>query len=195
VTIASQQAVGPGEVDATLAGPTDLGGKQITVTNPDGTEVNFFAAPSAMPLASIGDPFDGAIPLLPTASYSAGLSSIFPQVASGRVVLANPGGAPVEALLESISPVGTVVNQSTVTIPAGGEYASNTGSLGVSFLGRIQVLATGPLRMLSLLVNMGNPLNGPPTTIYMLAPLDPVRPSVARNLRELWVDSVLLDYR
>jgi hypothetical protein len=178
VSIASQQVIGPGEVDVTLAGPTDLGGKRITVTNPDGALVNFFAAPPAPPLASIGDPFDGAIPLLPTASYSAGSLNIFSLTESGRIVLANPGGAPVEALVEALSPDDTVVKQITVTVAAGAEYAGDTGSLGAGFGSSIQVLATGPLRMLSLLVNFGNPTAGPPsTTTYLLAPLNPIIPS------------------
>jgi uncharacterized protein (TIGR03437 family) len=154
VPIASVQTAGPQEIDVTLSGPADLGGKRITVRNPDGSQVVFFAAPPTTPLATLGDSssgdvFDGALPLFPTASYSAGTSYLIDGRAFGRLALANRNGTPVDVLLQVLGTGGGDAPQTTLTIPPGGIYSSDFASLKASN-GYVQVLATAPLNMLEL---------------------------------------------
>ena len=175
-SIASEQVLGPQEVDVTLAGPTDLGGKQVTVTNKDGTVVNFFGAPTASPLAILGGTtldavFDGVIPLLPTASYTGGSSGPTLDTTAGRIVLANPGSTPIDVSVELVNPGGEDTKQLTIALPAGGQYDSGVFSLEAGALDGIQVLATGPLRMLQLLANYNSVKQ---TTTYVLAPFNPI---------------------
>jgi uncharacterized protein (TIGR03437 family) len=141
-SVASVQLVGPQEIDVTLAGAADLGGKQIRVRNPGGSQVTFFAAPPAQPLPAVGDGgdgFDGAIPLFPTASYPAGGSAIFTGLSHARYALVNPNAAPVDVLLQ-----GSV--QMTLTIPAGSAFYTDSRKVG----NEVQVIATAPLQMLQL---------------------------------------------
>jgi len=141
-SIASEQVASPQEVDVTLAGPTDLGGKTITVTNPDGTQVNFFAAPPVTPLANVGDVFDGAIPLYPTASFPAGMGTFLPEETFGRVALENPNATPVDVLLQGITIAGSVSWSTSFSIPAGSSYNNALSSLPQGG-NSVRVYATG----------------------------------------------------
>ena len=167
VSVAAVQLVGPQEIDVTLAGPTDLGGKRISVRNPGGPQVDFFAAPPTTPLANVGDVFDNALPLFPTASYSAGGGAYLEGTTFGRMALANPNAAPVDVLLEVRSPGG--VQQMTLTIPAGSAYNTDFHSLNANGKS-VDVIATAPLRMLQLL---GHPDNPTPETFYQFLPFTP----------------------
>lgn len=136
VSVASVQLAGPQEIDVTLAGPADLGGKRITVSNPGGPPVDFFAAPAistpfATPGSTASDGLDGAIPLFPAASYPAGLSNVLIQgFTLGRVALANPNAAPVDALVQAVDQPDAIRRQTTITIPPGGAYNSRSGLAG-----------------------------------------------------------------
>jgi uncharacterized protein (TIGR03437 family) len=166
-SVASVQLVGPQEIDVTLAGPADLGGKRISVRNPGGSQVDFFAAPPMTPLASVGDVFDGTLPLFPTASYPAGGGAYLEGATFGRMALANPNSVPVDVLLEVRSPGG--VQQMTLTIPAGSAYNADFHSLNANGKS-VDVIATAPLRMLQLL---GHPDNPTPATFYQFLPFTP----------------------
>jgi hypothetical protein len=158
VSVASAQLVGPQEIDVTLAGPADLGGKQITVRNPGGSPVTFFAAPPAQPLPAVGEGLDGAIPLFPTASYPAGVSVIFTGLTHARYALLNPNAAPVDVLIQG---------RMTLTIPAGSAFYTDSGKVGNG----VQVIATAPLQMLQLVTLV----NGASAQVagYELSPFTP----------------------
>jgi len=168
VSVASVQLVGPQEIDATLAGPADLGEKQITVRNPGGSPVIFFGAMPATPLPAIGDQFDGAIPLFPTASYPTGAGSFLEGLTFGRMALANPNAAPVDVLLQVRDPVGGF-DQMALTIPAGGTYNNDFRSLK-AMQKFVDVIATAPLRMVELL---GHPSSPQPTVNCEFTPFAP----------------------
>jgi uncharacterized protein (TIGR03437 family) len=174
VNVASVQNVGPQEIDVTLAGPADLGGKRITVSNPGGSPVDFFAAPPAQPLSTLGGGapsgnLDGALPLFPVASYTAGYSDqLKPGFNFGRVALANPNPSPVDVLLEGLDSQ-SVLRQATVTIPAGGAYDNDFASL-IGTGTWVQASATAPLRMIELISDTST---SHPAGYYETAPLSP----------------------
>jgi len=175
VSVASVQTVGPQEIAVTLAGPADLGGKRITVRNPDGSQVEFFGAPPATPLAAIGDALDGALPLFPTASYPGGFSNVIGSFDSGRIALANPNATPVDVLLESVNAVYLIGHQMTVTIPPGGIYANDFVSLQVGGeYDMLWALATAPLRMFQYVVRYN--VHVPPIVLGGPSPLWPLSP-------------------
>jgi uncharacterized protein (TIGR03437 family) len=167
-SVASVQLVGPQEIDVTLAGAADLGGKQITVRNPGGSPVTFFAAPPATPLASIGDVFDGALPLFPTASYPTGAGGFLEGLTFGRMALMNPSATAVDVMLQVRDPVGGF-EQMALTIPAGGAYNNDFRSLK-AMQKFVDVIATAPLRMVELL---GHPNSPQPTVNYEFSPFAP----------------------
>ncbi len=72
VAISSVSYVSPTRIDVTLAGPTELTGKRVRVTNPDGTQVDFYPAWPGPPVnpSSTQDPFANALPILPLEAYS-----------------------------------------------------------------------------------------------------------------------------
>jgi uncharacterized protein (TIGR03437 family) len=167
VSAASVQLVGPQEIDVTLAGPANLGGKRITMQNPGGPLVDFFAAPPGTPLPSIGDVFDGALALFPTASYPAGTGNFSEADTFGRVALANPNATPVNVLLQVRDPGG--VQQMTLTVPAGGTYNNDFHSLNAAGKS-VWVIATAPLRMVE---SRGHPSYLGQAPSYEFAPFTP----------------------
>jgi hypothetical protein len=91
--------------------------------------VTCFAAQPATRLATLGtgDGLDGAVPPFPVTSYPAGLSNAMTEgVNFGRMALANPIAAPVDALLERLNAPGAVAHQVTITIPAGVPTTANS---------------------------------------------------------------------
>ena len=91
--------------------------------------MTFFAAQPATRLATLGtgDALDGAVPLFPVASYPPGLSNAMTEgVNFGRMALANPIAAPVDALLERLNAPGAVAHQVTITMPAGVPMTANS---------------------------------------------------------------------
>lgn len=144
LAIASVQAAAPQELDVRLAAPADIGGKQITVRGPDGSEVDFFGSVAAPPLGtSPSGRFDGTLPLFPTLSYQAGAAHTT-QYNSGWFALANPGTEPVAAELYPTMG-GPVSYTQQFTVPAGGVYYTS-----IQPDAYLVVLAAAPLQMLEL---------------------------------------------
>ncbi len=120
-SVASVQVAGPQMMSLTLGGPTELTGKRIGVTNPDGSEVDTFAFAPAAPVSSPGTPLDGTIPILPLQEYTA-------IYATGNtfVSIRNPNATAVQLVLDTISPNGIFQNEQPFTISMGGSLLLQT---------------------------------------------------------------------
>jgi hypothetical protein len=68
--VASIQVTGAQTMSLILGGPTELTGKRISITNPDGSEVDAFAFVPAPPASAPGTEADGVVPILPTETYT-----------------------------------------------------------------------------------------------------------------------------
>jgi uncharacterized protein (TIGR03437 family) len=149
VAIASVRVASPQEIDVTLGAPADIGGKQVTVQNADGSQVNFFGSVNAPALGtSLSGAFDGTIPLFPTAAYQAG-ATYFGGDQAGWYVLANPGTEPVTAELY-MEFGGDFSPPQQLTVPAGGVYYASHARDPEIRAAQI-VLAAAPLQMLGLI--------------------------------------------
>ncbi len=142
VPIAGMSEVSPQQLDVTLAGPADLGGKQITVRNGDGSAVQFFGAVAAPELAA----YRNAIPLLPTAAFQDG-SAYISKDGFDLEVLANPGTSTVQATV-SLGLAGDNEPFSKQIAIAPGIYTES--DFGGAYAEKFAISADGPLQMVSL---------------------------------------------
>jgi len=184
VSVASVALVGPQQIDLTLGAPADMGGKRVTVSDPGGARVDFFAAPPAAPLGTsqIGD-FDGALPLFPMVSYKAGITGFLPDPGGFWIALQNPNSTPVNAVLQLNGlPFFGVKEVIPITIPAGGSFSKAPSYTEVSRDDIFRVFASAPLRMLYL-------EHPDQAFVYLADKLVPLMPTTASPLTVLFEPS------
>ena len=114
-TVASVQVTGPQTMSLILGGPTELTGKRIGITNPDGSEVDAFAFVPAPPASAPGTEADGLLPILPLETYTAAMI-----YGATFVSIRNPDTAAVQLVLDTIDSLGEFDGEQSFTIPAGG---------------------------------------------------------------------------
>jgi uncharacterized protein (TIGR03437 family) len=126
VSLFSSQFAGQSEIDVTLAGATDLMGKQVVVTNPNGS-VEFF---SSIPSVPTQTPVADAIyqPLLSMQTWTSATVG-FSQ--NGAIVLQNPNPVPVNVTLQSLGQAAPLAGEVTVTIPPGALQPFYSGAPGL----------------------------------------------------------------
>lgn len=146
VSLTSSQFINPNEIDVTLGGAADFTGKQVVLTNPDGSSVVFFSATPSVPESSPANNGQNTIyqPLLPMQTWASG-EIVFPSLL-GTLALQNPNAVPVSVLVEG-EEVGGAETQQTVTLAPGALQALQLeGSVAYAF-------PSLPVRMMGILYN------------------------------------------
>src|SRR5579862_608817 len=116
VSLSSNEYVGPNEVDVTLGGAADLTGKQVTLTNPDGSQVEFFSSIPSVPHQAPAA-YTVYQPLLSMQTWTA--ATVGFSIEGGGIALQNPNPVPVNVILQSMGEVSPLAGEATVTIPPG----------------------------------------------------------------------------
>jgi uncharacterized protein (TIGR03437 family) len=121
------QFAGQNEVDVTLGGAADLMGKQVIVTNSNGSQIAFFSSIPSLPSQS---PAADAIyqPLLSMQTWTSATVG-FSQ--NGAIVLQNPNPVPVSVTLQSLGQAAPLAGEVTITIPPGVLQPFYTGAPGL----------------------------------------------------------------
>ena len=139
--------VSPNRIDVTLAGPAELTGKRVRVTNPDGTQAIFYPAWSGPPLTTDStNQFAHAVPILPLQTFAQAIVG-GTRVSQGWLVLQNPSPGPVLVAVEVLNG-GPGLSQ--FSLPAGESSYLNLVTLGLPLENVSNILASAPIRILSL---------------------------------------------
>src|SRR5579863_5954487 len=127
VSLSSARFVGPNEIDLTLGGAADLAGKEVVLTNPNGSQIEFF---SSIPSVPTQTPAADAIyqPLLSMQTWTSATVG-FSQ--NGAIVLQNPNPVPVNVTLQSLGQAAPLAGEVTVTIPPGALQPFYSGAPGL----------------------------------------------------------------
>jgi uncharacterized protein (TIGR03437 family) len=179
VPIASTKYVSPTEIELTLGGQTELTGKHVSLSNPSGETVDYFAAlPSApAPLPPSYKAIPNVQPILPLTTYTAVEmgTPASPMYNSQGVAMLNPNAIPVTVSLVVGYNLGVESNiefNDTLTLPPGGLYFFDVGPLPLSEdLGTaLWITGSAPLRF--GLYTAPLPVYGP-TRAPTVTPLSP----------------------
>jgi uncharacterized protein (TIGR03437 family) len=174
VRIASVNFVNAQQIDVTLGAATEMTGKHVLVTNPDRTQVDYWAWLHNLP-EGLGR-YAGQHPILGLATMSSAMWSLSSQATvpghAYGLALQNPNPAPVDATVTNAlmlsgfqsTGVGTV----TQTIPAWGSCFVEIVSPPNSTL---QTTPSTPIRVLGL------DLGGNPITFSKAYPINGLNPS------------------
>ena len=155
VATASTKYVSPTEIELTLGGQTELTGKHVTISNPGGETVDYFAAlPSApAPLPPNYQAVPNVQPILPLTSYTAVEmgSAAVPNYNTQAIALLNPNTTSVTVSLVVGYNLGVASNvefNDTLALPPGALYFFDASKLlsGDSFAA-LWITASAPLRI------------------------------------------------
>jgi uncharacterized protein (TIGR03437 family) len=145
-SIASAQVSNPGKILLTLGGATELTGKRIQITNPDGSEVEAFSFLPGVPVSSTGTDFDGVVPILPLQTYT--VATVFVGGNGlGGMAIRNPNPVAVQLLVDTTDAVGDFTGEKFFTIPAGGSIL-NVVDISTDFF---LVIASAPVQIVQLI--------------------------------------------
>jgi len=123
IKASSISVISPQEIQITLAEPTQMTGKKIQVTNPDGSQDTYFSYMRGTPLGESSRPLlTSAVPIFSTVTHS---QAVFAAAASltltefTGVAVQNPNLAPATATFTLFSSADASLGSSTVIIPSG----------------------------------------------------------------------------
>ena len=150
VSLSNTQFVSPTQIDVTLGGAADLTGKQVTLTNSDGSQAEFISSISSVPEQT---PVAlAAYQPLPSMQTWTGAVTYVPQEGGG-IALQNPNPVPVNVVLQTLNQIGSIALQTTVTVPPGAlqvysTYSTNSTGVveGIGF----NAFASLPVRMMGI---------------------------------------------
>ncbi|HEY3377552.1 MAG TPA: hypothetical protein VGL77_08660, partial [Armatimonadota bacterium] len=156
------------QISLSMSARADLNGKLIRVSNPDGTQVEFFSSLNTTVVETPSDTTLAALrPILPLRPVSATrLGSLSPGTA---IVLANQNVDPVEITFTALGMRDQVMKQSKITLPPEAIYVRDAVELGNLYL---RVLASAPVRMLQLAYSSS------PAGAFDAQPVTPLPPPV-----------------
>jgi IPT/TIG domain len=180
-SVATVQVTGAQTMSLILGGPTELTGKRISITNPDGSEVDAFAFIAAAPVSAPGTEADGVVPILPTETYTDA------QVAGAAfIVIHNPSEAAVQVVVDKIDAVGEFDSEQPFTIPAGGSLLVPSPATDIRVGGAV-VIASGPVQIVQL-NQAGTQLAASAPLAIVVAPLeiDTATPGSSNSLSWVW---------
>jgi uncharacterized protein (TIGR03437 family) len=171
VSLSKTEFVAPDEIDVTLGGAADLTGKNVVLGNPDGSRVDFVSSiPSAPDLVPTN--FAMYQPLLSMQTWTSVNIDLIDE--EGAIALQNPNPVPVDVVLQSLPPAGSISGQMTVTIPPGALNVYYTNTPGFISTSGINAFASLPLRMLGMKVQLSS--LGPEPPIVPIAPFPTLPP-------------------
>jgi hypothetical protein len=122
VKTSSISVVSPQDIQLVLAEPTQMAGKKIQVTNPDGSQDTYFSYMRGTPLGSSNEPLlASALPIFSSVTYS---QAVFASAASSSsefsgIAVQNPNLAPANVTFTLFSSSNTPLGTSTISIPSG----------------------------------------------------------------------------
>lgn len=156
VPIASTKYVSPNEIELTLGGQTELTGKHVSLSNPGGETVDYFAAlPSApAPLPPSYKAIPNVQPILPLTTYAAVEmgTAASPTYNSQGIAILNPNATPVTVALVVGYNLGVESNvefNDALTLPPGALYFFDVGPLplGEDLGTALWITGSAPLRI------------------------------------------------
>jgi hypothetical protein len=127
ITVASSQ-----DIQIVLAEPTDMTGKKVQVTNPDGSQDTYFSYMRGTPLGSSSVPLlASAVPIFSSTTYS---QAVFATAAASAsqfdgIAVQNPNLAPATATFTLFSSSNTPLGTSTTVIPSGYRFMRGMSEL------------------------------------------------------------------
>lgn len=123
VKASSITVVSPQEIQITLAEPTQMTGKKIQVTNPDGSQDTYFSYMRGTPLGqSIQSLLASAVPIFSTVTYSQAEFASEDNVSTNEfsgVAVQNPNLTPANVTFTLFSSSNTPLGSSTISVPSG----------------------------------------------------------------------------
>lgn len=146
VVVASVEFVGPKQINLTLGGQTEIAGKRVRVTNPDGSELDYYPSLAGVAVTGSGAPATGSQLLMPLAASEAGISTrVFWALAPGGIAVRNPNPGPVDVVVQATDEAAVIQFEKVLTLPPGGSiYQDGTGF----FHAWLKAFATAPVQML-----------------------------------------------
>ncbi|MEP6716709.1 MAG: hypothetical protein ABJC09_14150 [Terriglobia bacterium] len=148
--IAKTEYVSASELVFTMTTATDLTGKLVTVSSPDGSSATFVSAFQGIPVPPLPTGGFGSVqPIFPLQLYPAGSagSVVFSTAA---IALRNPGLQSIDVILKTLAPLsnGSLVTGFKVTLPPGGVYIAPVAALGGGTRARAFVVPSAPIQMM-----------------------------------------------
>ena len=122
----------PGDIEIVLAEPTQMTGKKIQVTNPDGSQDTYFSYMRGIPLGQSTQPIlASALPIFSSMTYS---QAVFAPAASSTsqfsgIAVQNPNLTPATVNFTLFSSSNAPLGSSTIEIPGGNRLMRDMAEL------------------------------------------------------------------
>ena len=155
VNVALAQVTGSQTISLTLGGPAELTGKQISVRNPDGSEVDVFPFEPEAPISLPDTPLDGVLPIMPLQTYTPAAAA---YGFTSYVLIRNPNAAAVQLVVDGIDVVGGFGGEQPFTLPAAGSLLLPLPDIRT---GHDLIIASAPVKIVELSFNAGYGVNPP----------------------------------
>jgi hypothetical protein len=132
IKTSSITVTGPQDIQIVLAEPTQMTGKKIQVTNPDGSQDTYFSYMRGTPLGSSNEPLlAAAVPIFSSVTYS---QAVFASAAStssqfSGIAVQTPNLSAANVSFTLFSPTGTVLGSSTIAVPFGSRLMREVSEL------------------------------------------------------------------
>ena len=173
-SVASVQVTAPQTMSLTLAGPNELTGKQISVRNSDGSEVDVFPFAPQAPVSLPDTPLDGVLPIFPLQTYTLAAAYGF----ASWVLIRNPNATAVQLAVDKIDVVGGFGGEQPYTLQAGGSLLLPLPDIRAA---HDLIIASAPVQIVDLSFNAGIGVH-PPYPLSASAPtaasVNPLRAGV-----------------
>jgi hypothetical protein len=132
IKASSISVVSPQEIQIVLAEPTQMNGKKIQVTNPDGSSDTYFSYLRGVPLGQSNQPLlASALPIFSSSSYTQAVFSsgdISSNEFSG-IAVQNPNLSPATVTSTLFSSSNVSLGTSTIVVPGGNRIMRETSEL------------------------------------------------------------------
>lgn len=132
IKASSISVVSPQEIQIVLAEPTQMTGKRIQVTNPDGSSDTYFSYMRGVPFGQSNQPLlASALPIFSSSTYSQAMFSSGDLSASefSGIAVQNPNFAPATVTFTLFSSSNVALGSSTMVIPSGTRIMRETSEL------------------------------------------------------------------
>jgi len=123
IKASSISVVSPQEIQIVLAEPTQMTGKKIQVTNPDGSQDTYFSYMRGIPLGQSSHPLlASAVPIFSSVTHSQAVFSAAASLTASEftgIAVQNPNLEPATVTFTLFSSGNTSLGSSTMVIPSG----------------------------------------------------------------------------
>jgi hypothetical protein len=187
VNVALAQVTGSQTISLTLGGPAELTGKQISVRNSDGSEVDVFPFGAEAPVSLPDTPLDGVLPIMPLQTYTAAAA----YGSTNWALIRNPNASAVQLAVDGISITGSTGGEQSFTVPASTSLLLPLLDIRV---GHELIIATAPVQIVTIGFNAGigiqppYPVSASAVTEASVSPLQAsaVTPDSLSSLSWVW---------